>query len=309
MQNCLVCGRTVNKIAGAVIAPWIRELSNIDSQQHTEFLKCSSRGFCFFEHRYTESEMLGLYENYRSSNYFHIRRNWEPWYSNKEIVAYTAESDRLGLSARKRFMDTCIRSAGLHYKDFSSCVDFGGDLGQFFPEEIAGKKYILDPSERPLINDDIVRIAELSEIGHEVDLVLNCHTLEHLGDFQGEIEKIYSVLKTGGVLYLEVPFDIFKTSRLHKLKAYSRYLGLLERWKFCFILMDFMSGVYRQFFNRVPFFGLVKQSEHINYFTLNSLEFLLVKNGFELKPGGQVDANWKQGRLKLGRMSVIGVKR
>ena len=251
MQNCLVCGQEVHKIAEAVIAPWIKELSNIDPRQHTELLKCSACDFCFFKYRYTESEMKGLYENYRSDKYFRTRRKWEPWYSKKEIVAYTAESDRLGLSARKNFMDSCIRSAGLHYENFSSCVDFGGDLGQFIPEEIKGKKFILDPSERPLISDEIVRITELGEIGHEVDLVLNCHTLEHLGNFQDEIEKIHLVLKTGGVLYLEVPFDIFRSSKFHKSNVYSACLRFLERSQLCFIFVDFISGVYRQLFKRM----------------------------------------------------------
>ena len=39
-----------------------------------------SCGLAFFDRRYTDAEVEGIYGDYRDTKYVRIRRSWEPWY-------------------------------------------------------------------------------------------------------------------------------------------------------------------------------------------------------------------------------------
>jgi hypothetical protein len=81
-------------------------------------------------------------------------------------------------------------------------------------------------------------------------------------------------------------------------------LRLLRRSRWAFIAADFATGVARQFSRRVPLLGVVKQSEHINYFDEPSLRRLLQRAGFTvIIMRSDVDA--RAGSFRLGRMGVV----
>jgi SAM-dependent methyltransferase len=252
--------------------------------------------------------MERIYSDYRAGKYLQHRQNWEPWFSSREANAFQIEEDLAGVNSRVTFMKEVVRSAEIKLGELKSCLDFGGDLGQFIPAEIVGKKYILDPSSRSHKMQGIEHVKSLSEVANPLDFIMNCHTLEHIPNFTGVIEDIYKALKPGGYLYLEVPQDSFKVSGWQKSATYMRYLDKLSNFKMLFILVDFLSGVTRQFLRRIPFFGIIKQSEHINYFSEASLVKLLEIGGFTILPGIKSDLKSSQGRLKLGRLGLMAQK-
>ena len=94
----------------------------------------------------------------------------------------------------------------------------------------------------------------------------------------------------------------------HNTENYEAYLQRVRsRGKGMFIARDFTSGLARQFGLSIPKRGIVKQSEHLNYYNLKSLTFILERLGMvvlksEAVPGAKV------GGLRLGRLGVLAVK-
>jgi Methyltransferase domain len=138
---------------------------------------------------------------------------------------------------------------------------------------------------------------------------MNCHTLEHLPDFKVTLSEIMQALDFGGFFYLEVPMDGFRTHRFHQTHVYQKYLSALSRSRKVFVVIDLFSGLYRQIFQRIPLLGIVKQSEHINYFNENSLTMLLREMGFNVLSIQGPDLDFKQGKIRLGRIGILSQKR
>jgi SAM-dependent methyltransferase len=182
-------------------------------------------------------------------------------------------------------------------------VDFGGDEGQFFPSVPIGRRIVCDVSNRPLA-EGVDHISLLSELGDlEPDLVILAHVLEHLPDPLRPLRDIRRAIADDGIIYVEVPLDRFRVSRFHGSIHYQRYLEKLIRHRFPFVSLDFLSGVSRQFGLSIPRFGVVKQSEHINYFSAHSLETALTVSGFTVVSEGS-DKNAKVGGLRIGCYGV-----
>ena len=88
--------------------------------------------------------------------------------------------------------------------------------------------------------------------------------------------------------------------RSHNSLRYRRYLQLLSRHRGLFIPMDFVTGVWRQYRHAIPRLGIVKQSEHINYFSPDALRDLLVRTGFSVV-AERTDPRAQVGGLRIGR--------
>ena len=305
--RCLVCKENDLNSYSAILAPWIRQLCDIDLAVTTSFLECNFCGFCSFSYRYSESDMKSIYEDYRGSNYVRLRNSWEPWYTVKEADHYKLNAS--AVENRINFMRSSFESAKISINSIKSVLDFGGDLGQFIPGEIRGKKYLLDPSNVPVENDDgIARVSALNQIPIELDLVMNCHTLEHLSDFQMIVDDTFRSIKKGGYFYLEVPLDASKVRTFHRTEFYNSYLRYIESKRNFLILANFLTGVSRQLSRKIPIMGVIQQSEHINYFGQKSLEILLNRSGFTVLSVQGPDFRFQQGRIRMGRIGILSKK-
>jgi hypothetical protein len=185
----------------------------------------------------------------------------------------------------------------------SCVVDFGGDEGQFFPRVATGRRVVCDVSSRDL-PVGIERISTLSELGDtKPDLFIVAHVLEHLPDPLEPLTDIRRSIADDGIIYVEVPLDRFRVSKFHASAGYQRYLQRLVLHRFLFVGWDFLSGLSRQFRSSIPKFGVVKQSEHINYFSSRSIEAALNASGFT------VVAECSNPAMKVGglRMGCYGV--
>lgn len=305
--RCLVCKDGNLNAYPAILAPWIRQLSKINFEITTSFLECKACGFCSFSYRYSESDMMSIYEDYRGSNYREVRKSWEPWYTVKEADYYIL--DKFAVENRNDFMRSCFESANVSIDSIKSVLDFGGDLGQFIPSEIRGKKYLLDPSNVSVEKEnEIIRVSTLDQVPIELDLIMNCHTLEHLSDFQTVVDDIFRSVKKGKYFYLEVPLDAFKVKSFHKSETYKAYLKLIQSKQSFLILANFVTGVFRQLFRKIPLVGVIQQSEHINYFGQKSLEILLSRSGFKVLSIQGPDFGFQQGKIRLGRIGILSKK-
>jgi SAM-dependent methyltransferase len=267
----------------------------------SQLRRCDACGMTYFSVRYTDEQMEHLYSGYRGPTYVAQRRRWEPWYAAKVNDAYSSESqavaDRLG------FMTRTLETAGLP-SHLHLAVDFGGDEGQFFPDIDIDRRVVCDLSNRPL-PPDIEHVSSLDQLGPDTaDLVIVAHVLEHMSDPVGPLDEIHRAMADDGLLYIEVPLDGFATGPGQSSPRYEAYVRWLAHRRVAFIAVDFVSGLSRQFFSRIPTFGVVKQSEHINYFDSASL---LGMAGFTVV-AERADPGGKAGGLRLGRHGVAAVK-
>ena len=308
VEQCLVCLSDADFVAHGVVAPWIVKLCKIGSKTFSKLYNCPKCGFRWFDFRFNKTMMDSIYSDYRQGEYLRLRHKYEPWYSTKESSAFNSDHDQNGISNRKNFMYSVMEDSKINLSKIRSCLDFGGDLGQFIPREIHGSKYILDPSARSKESNSVIHISDLNELKNGVELIMNCHTIEHIPDFMKVIVQVNNSLENNGYLYLEVPQDSFKTRKFHASKTYFRYLNFCTNYPPLFILLDFLTGISRQLRGGVPALGIVKQSEHINYFNVSSIHMILTKTGFRVLTGTREDRTLTQGRLKLGRIGVVAQK-
>jgi SAM-dependent methyltransferase len=250
--------------------------------------------------------MEKLYSTYRKGAYAERRKAWEPWMRDKDIGGFDPLLDKENVEKRRVLIEDVFNEVGLN-RNFKITVDFGGDQGQFFPKQATGKKYLLDISAKPN-NDkndqDFELISALGYINERVDLIINCFVLEHVSQPREFLKSLSDFLARDGVLLIQVPLDNFKVSRFHSTNLYKKYLKYLNSTKYVFILMDFLSGVYRLTTRRIPFWGICKQSEHINYFSTHSLRILcnsIVNEAWVSEP----NMNYRHGRLPAGHLSAI----
>ena len=71
--------------------------------------------------------------------------------------------------------------------------------------------------------------------------------------------------------------------------------------------MDFISGVSRQFLGLIPPIGVVKQSEHINYYSERALQRLLEEAGFRVT-SRKIDSKTKAGSYRFGTLGMTAIK-
>ncbi len=307
LVRCPSCGSNVEVLlAFAVLAPWLVELPGFEfSEKYSKLMKCDSCDFQFFTYRYNELEMSAIYSGYRGEQYFLTRSKWEPWYSRRIMNAWNPEQNSFGVTSRKIHLHEILQQSKIDVENLCNVLDFGGDLGQFFPESVKGKRYLYDPSQPPFESSGIERVQSLKGLSKQIGLVMSAHTLEHLPDFSNVLGDLGQLLTESGVMYIEVPMDRFKTSRIHATYSYLNYLTKISRHIKFFIFVDFLSGIYRTVFRRIPFWGIIKQAEHINYFSKNSLISLANSANLELIKITEPDYNFGQGAIKLGRISMV----
>ena len=201
-----------------------------------------------------------------------------------------------------QFSTEVLRAAGVG-PNLGCVVDFGGDQGQLFPDIDAARKVVVDVSDAPTL-PGVERASSLDEVDAVPDLVLVAHVLEHLADPSGLMAEIRGAMSIAGHVYIEVPLDQPSIRNWHSRNGYRRWLHRLVRYKPLFVAADFASGVMRQFGRPIPRAGVIKESEHINYFNERSLQALLERLDFTvLTVRAEPDA--RAGKLRLGRLAMV----
>lgn len=280
-QHCPICLQQSDVVQTAIVSPWIRELGSVRVRS-SKYRVCQSCESGFFDYRYSDREMTGIYSGYRDSDYVEIRRSWEP--------SYTAElNDSLGncasvLDARHNFvisaLSLCGRQAG---KGIGTVVDVGGDRGQFIPPSIRNK-FVVDVSDKSEI-DGVTRLTHLREaIAVKPDLVMACGILEHLSNpraFIRELLDLHSV-QSSMLLYVEVPSGVPRLRPLANRLLGNTFGRVAARSRWIWRSLDRRAAVLHQRRSSGSLLMPLRQSEHINFFSKAGLSNLASMAGLNV---------------------------
>ncbi|MBN2530506.1 MAG: methyltransferase domain-containing protein [Deltaproteobacteria bacterium] len=274
VNKCPICDSAEYLTIPAMIPDFIQKYVLKSKQHICEFCICNHCQLRFFKNRYNDKELERLYSNYRGEAYFQARRRYEPWYT-KKLNDSNLSSEVI--ERRKHLLEEYLRT----HTDLSQLnivVDFGGDRGQFIPKSVGTQKYLLDVSQVSPV-EGVTSIAELSDIGSSVDLIICAHVLEHIPDMY---QMLCDLVGSDGftdrtLLYIEVPAEQWEISNFLKTTFYEKNLKTLTSWSVTRIVWDFFSIVARAMFNKVMFFNVIKIHEHINFYNEKSLIELAAK--------------------------------
>jgi hypothetical protein len=209
-----------------------------------------------------DAEMTRLYSGYRGALYTNLRSKWERWYS---YDYNTSHEKPLIVNQRSKVIFEFLSSHNL--KGINSILDIGGDQGQFIPELNVGlKKYVMEKSNRKL-RPGVQRIDDLSEI-NSIDIIIYAHILEHVADPILELSKL---LKASKYVYVEVPIGIPSQSRLRKSHLFQWLIAALS------LSPKIWSYLSSPAAGRLANHKILRQSEHLNFFSEKSLQTLAMK--------------------------------
>ena len=141
-----------------------------------------------------------------------------------------------------------------------SVLEFGSGNGEFLKRiknvasQVAGVE-LMDEARERLQKDEIKMYKSLNFVKEKYDVVCMFMVIEHLNNPDEVLKKLYDTLKPGGILICETPnADDALLSKYH-----------------CTAFADFTYW-----------------SEHVFLFTSDTLERLLIKNGFNTKQNTQL---------------------
>lgn len=303
-ELCPICEVKGEVVACGYVAPFILQLSGelANGSRETKLCRCRRCDFVYFAYRFDDRTLAAMYSGYRSAKYLAARRHWEPWYS---IAANTATAPgSKAVTERVRFLTDLLNS----YTDVNSLrniVDYGGDEGQFFPVSYEGPKFVIDVSGKSLV-DGVQAAASLAELPFQPHLVIAAHLLEHVVDPVAVVREVHRALGADGLFYVEVPLDRPKVRKWHETQRYRRYLRWVSEHRFTWIAADFVAGAARNFGLALPRLGAVKESEHINYFSQQSLRALLAAGGFKVVCSN-ADPTATVGGLRIGLLGALAI--
>jgi SAM-dependent methyltransferase len=246
----------------------------------TQIVFCDACGFRFFARGLSPQEAARLYQGYRDAEYFRARNAWEPFYTrarHEAVVAWSRCADRA----------TALRStlarAGLPAR-FGYVLDHGGNAGHMLRGVDAETKVVFDPSGCEAL-PDITAVSDPTGIPPHCDLLLSCQVLEHVSDPRRYLAEVAGLCAEGGHLYLEVPDEIWTNAVLHG-PLRDVWLRFLLRHPRLLVLADMVSTACRVKLGFLPPLGFNPMREHLNYFTIQGLDFILPGCGFEIVLSG-----------------------
>jgi len=278
---CLACGGTHLEKFPAQFADFIALRVFEGENRPFHLLRCSDCGFAFYDYRFSNEEAARLYRQYRKEEYQQQRQQCETWYSRKinSLLGDNPAEIALRKQDMQRFIQPFLRSQKM------TLLDFGGDQGQMIPPFAqVTENYVYDISAKNPV-PGVTALSSLPDCRQKgpFDLILCNHVLEHLAEPAEVIREICSLLKEGGLLYLELPFDS---------PFYGSFLNNLQYlWNPHFKWKDIWIHFWKNK-NR----GYYAMHEHINFFTLAAARALLEKNGLCVDMAQQLSRNTVLGK-------------
>lgn len=279
--DCRWCRVGVPKlVAYSAKARWIVDQSK-DRTVGT-LVHCANCDLLYFSDLFSSSELHNMYSGYRGLAYFQRRNRFEPWYTQKLNDAIGHSSDVLDLRREHlgNLLQKLIRAGDVIAP--IRVLDVGGDEGQFIPNlpSIKNRAVLEVSGVRPIA--EVASISNWEEAAvFGPDLLMICHVLEHTDLAREMIEAASGLLKPGQLLYVEVPLDRpKKIGKLFRKKAYQTYTRWLAGHPVFFRAADLISLVSRRMLGQPIWGSIIKQNEHLNYFSRESLASVVSSLGF-----------------------------
>lgn len=241
----------------------------------TLLFECAGCGFRYYERGLTDGEAKAYYDGYRNDDYIRERHRFEPFYTQ---AAHDTDTAFKVSDVRRTELLSALGRAGIALP-LSSVVDFGGGEGWLIRDLPATRRFVLDISESATV-PGVERIPDKSYLAEQVDLITCAQVLEHVSDPAALLHEMMLLLRSGGAIYLEVPDQIWRETRIMRPRA--GFLSWLCAHPKLLMLWDTYSTVFRVILGRLPPLGFVPMREHINFFTLEALRQLAQRAGLTI---------------------------
>jgi len=262
MDKCPMCGDANIAVRSAVVSGFLLErIWDNSKDKETQICHCQRCGFAFYALRPDDEEMGRLYRNYRDGHYQEQRQRHDSWYT--EEVNALFDDPEVHRSRQDFYRD--LLTSYVNVAEVRSVLDYGGNTGVHIPDFFTNaEKFVFDISGVETV-DGVRGFSDFDAVSkRKYDFVMCLSMLEHVSDPADIIEKMNGLVAEGGYLFIEVPFD----SPFYKHKP-----GKLQ---FLFNKHFSFKAIWDRFkLNRK--FPYV-MSEHINYFTEDSLRHIVKGN-------------------------------
>lgn len=266
MEECLICEGKNLKIIKTKVSEFLAERMFGKADINTDLIFCKDCGFAFYTLRPDKEQTNQFYKGYRNSDYQKQRQKYDCWYTpqlNEIIGKHPIEVE----NKKKRLSK--ILNQYIDLSKIKSVLDYGGDKGQNFPDEFKDKeKYLYDLSESES-QEGINIVSDLNPL-QKYSFIICQGVLEHVCCPNAIIEKFKKISDKNTYVYIEVPFD----SPFYKSPFYNLQFLFSKYYKIHNILKHYIKTRKYKF--------LYPMAEHLNYFTIQSLEDLLIKSGYKI---------------------------
>ena len=277
IHSCPCCGSLDLDAYPAGVAPFIVEYVLEGVPTSSRLMACRHCAFRFYETRYDDAEATRLYSDYRGERYFAVRHRHEPWYTRKfnDGLATTG-----GIDIRRDEIARWLRDLSGDAAPMTA-LDYGGDRGQFLPNEPGLERFVYDISG-VTPEPGVVAFATEKDLGDRTfDAILISQVLEHVSDVGHILDHVKRLSARRAGVIIEVPFEHFDLKFMGRSERYQRYVDRVLHSPVS-RAFDFYSAVFRLKLGVIPPLGFPRMHEHINYFDGRSLRAALETRGFEV---------------------------
>lgn len=229
--RCLICGEGQCTHDKAHFAPFLTERMFQGRKMPTRLIHCEVCGIYYSEYRPNNMDMDRLYKDYRGETYVKQRIKFEPEYTAD--VYYDK-----GVEGRRKKRLGAYLKENLNIQSIQYFLDYGGDNGEFIPDEFAhAYRYVYDISGVDVV-PGIRRIESLDELkNYSWDLITCCHVLEHVSDPLQIVKIMADLLHPGSYLYIEVPYESwFKQYSNVEINEHMNFFGIKT--------MELIAGIF-----------------------------------------------------------------
>ena len=170
-------------------------------QLHFQLSYCQSCDFLFTNPRFENDEIARKYDMLVEFS------STAKEYKNKPLLNVDKRAKRI-FKLVNRYTYEMVPEISRKIKIADVGGQFGHNLKYFVPDMF--KKYVVDYEEYDIYEDIEYLQPNWKTISIEFDIIIINHTVEHLSFPTNYLTELVSHLKTGGLLYIEVPLGAFR---------------------------------------------------------------------------------------------------
>jgi hypothetical protein len=235
------------------------------------------------------------------------RQREEPFYTKKLNESFVSSQDYVEFRIEK--CKTKVSQEVVGIDQVKTVLDYGGDRGQFIPRFTPEQRsYVFEISDHKTVAD-VTSIKDSSQLKQsKPDLVIISHVLEHVSEPRELLHEIFSQLAHENTfIYIEVPLDTPITRRTSSSNWNFRLQSFYSHHPFVSTIFDSVAKILLKTVHLDLPIKPFRQSEHINFFSEESLITLMKENDYSKV--GNLDTYEYQISMTLKSSCLVGVFR
>lgn len=281
INNCPACEKDNLIHRPAALSPFFEKIVFSKIRGYLiNFSECPFCKYSFFNFKLSDRKLSNLYQDYRQEKYFQLRNKYEPWYSRR-IHNDLHTGYKSAVKFKREFFIKKINELNIK-NDFKNILDFGGYQGEMIknisPGFNAKNRYLYDLVEvEPLKNITKIEQGQISNLNY--DLIVNSQVLEHITNPNYFLQKLHNLGNKKTIYCFDVPYEINITNKYYLPNFLLNYFFQnIKRTSYIFRFFHFINALLKTLFKRRS----LVCTEHLNFFSLSSLELMLKKNNFKI---------------------------